>query len=152
MEDMAARYADRSVRSVFLYTREAHPGEFYRHHTSMEVKRHHARALQQEFSFKREILLDDLEGTAHRAYGSLPNMSWIIGPGGIIHYKATWTDPADIEEALKEVLRDAERRAKGGFLPYHSERLRWRGRDDAKFRERLEKNGPQAVTDFYGKK
>jgi hypothetical protein len=152
MEDMAARYADRSVRSVFLYTREAHPGEFYRHHTSMEVKRRHARALQAEFSLKRPVLLDDLGGTAHRAYGSLPNMSWIIGPGGIIHYKATWTDPADIEDALKDVLRDVKRRAKGGLLPYHSARLRWRGRDDEKFRARLEKNGPQAVTDFYGKK
>ena len=152
MEDMAARYADRSVRSVFLYTREAHPGEFYRHHTSMEVKRHHARALQQEFSLKRQVLLDDLEGTAHRAYGWLPNMTWIIGLGGIIHYKATWTDPADIEDALEEVLRDAERRAKDRLLPYHSERLRWRLRDEGKFRTRLEKNGPQAVTDFYGKK
>ncbi len=39
-------------------------------------------------------------GTVH--YGMLPNMTWLIGPGGIIHYKAAWTDPAEIEEA--EVL------------------------------------------------
>lgn len=147
---MAARYAHRSVRSVFLYTREAHPGENYRHHTSLEDKRHHARAFQAEFDVKRRILLDDLEGTAHRAYGMLPNMTWIIGGGGIIHYKAAWTDPGDIEEALRYSLDCHDRRTRDKLLPYHSERLRWRVRDDAKFRPRLEKNGPQAVKDFYG--
>ena len=101
MEDMAARYAHRSVRSVFLYTREAHPGEDYRHHTSMEDKRHHARAFQAEFGIKRQILLDDLEGSVHGAYGMLPNMTWIIGSGGVIHYKAAWTDSVDIEDALR---------------------------------------------------
>jgi hypothetical protein len=152
MESMAARYADRSVRSAFLYTREAHPGEHYRHHTSMDVKRHHARAFKDEFDVKRAILLDDLDGTAHRAYGWLPNMTWIIGPGGIIHYKATWTDPADIEDALNYALDALARRVKDRLLPYHSERLKWRLRDEDKFRARLEKNGPQAVTDFYGKR
>jgi hypothetical protein len=150
MEEMAARYAHRSVRSVFLYTREAHPGENFRHHTSMDDKRHNARAFRTEFNVRRQIVLDDLEGTAHRAYGMLPNMSWIIGPGGIIHYKATWTDPTDIENALEYALDALDRRAKDKLLPYHSERLKWRVRDDDKFRARLLKNGPQAVKDFYG--
>ncbi len=150
MEEMAARHAHRSVRSVFLYTREAHPGENFRHHTSMDDKRHNARAFRTEFNVKRQILLDDLEGTAHRAYGMLPNMSWIIGPGGIIHYKATWTDPTDIEDALKYALDALDRRAKDKLLPYHSERLKWRVRDDDKFKARLLKNGPRAVKDFYG--
>jgi hypothetical protein len=150
MEEMAARYAHRSVRSVFLYTREAHPGENFRHHTSMDGKRRNARAFRTEFNVRRQILLDDLEGTAHCAYGMLPNMSWIIGPGGLIHYKATWTDPADIEEALKYALDAMDRRAKDKLLPYHSERLKWRVRDDDQFRARLVKNGPQAVKDFYG--
>jgi hypothetical protein len=118
----------------------------------MDVKRHHARAFKDEFDVKRAILLDDLDGTAHRAYGWLPNMTWIIGPGGIIHYKATWTDPADIEDALNYALDALARRVKDKLLPYHSVRLKWRLRDEDKFRARLEKNGPQAVTDFYGKR
>jgi hypothetical protein len=152
MEDMAARYAHRSVRSVFLYTREAHPGEHYRHHVSMDDKRHHARAFQAEFQVKRQILLDDLEGTVHRTFGTLPNMTWIIGTGGLIHYKAAWTDPADIEDALKYSLDAQERRVTDKLLPYHSERLKWRMRDEEKFRTRLTRNGPQAVTDFYGER
>ena len=67
MEEMAARYAHRSVRSVFLYTREAHPGENFRHHTSIDDKRQNARAFKAEFNVKRQILLDDLKGTAHQA-------------------------------------------------------------------------------------
>jgi hypothetical protein len=151
MEEMAARYADRSVRSVFLYTREAHPGEHCRHHVSIDDKRRNALAFKTEFNVRRPILLDDLEGTAHRAYGMLPNMSWIIGTGGVIQYKAAWTDPTDIEDALRYTLDALERRAKDKFQPYHSERLKWRTRDDDKFKARLMKNGPQAVTDFYGK-
>lgn len=152
MEDMAVRYADRSVRSVFLYTREAHPGENYRHHGSMDDKRHHARALKAEFDFRRRILLDDLAGTAHRAYGMLPNMTWIIGRGGVIHYKAAWTDPADVEAALNATLDGLGRRTKDKLLPFYAERWAWRTRDDEKFRARLVNAGPQAVADFYGKK
>ena len=72
MEDLASRYADRAVRSVFIYTREAHPGENYRHHESMEDKRAVARAFVEHSNVKREILLDDLEGSAHRTYGPCP--------------------------------------------------------------------------------
>jgi hypothetical protein len=77
-------------------------------------------------------------------------MSWIMGPRGLIHYKAAWTDPNDIEDALRYSLDAVECRGKDKLLPYHSERLKWRMRDDEKFRARLIKNGPQAVKDFYG--
>ena len=56
-----------------------------------------------------------------------------------------------IEDALKYSLDALARRAKGQLLPYHSERLKYRMRDEDKFRARLSKNGPQAVSDFYGK-
>ncbi len=49
MDDLADRFADRAVRSVFLYVREAHPAENYRHHTSMAAKRANARAFQSHF-------------------------------------------------------------------------------------------------------
>lgn len=150
MEDMARRYADRAVRSVFLYTREAHPGENYRHHTSMDDKRHRARAFRDHNDVRRPILLDDITGTAHRAYGMLPNMSWIIGRGGVVYYKAAWTDAADLEKALAETVDALERRKTIPMAPFYSERLAWRPRDDAAFRRQLEIAGPQAVSDFYG--
>ncbi len=147
---MARRYADRAVRSVFLYTREAHPGENYRHHTTMDNKRHHARAFRQHNEAKREILLDDVEGTAHRAYGMLPNMTWIIGRGGVVYYRAAWTDVKDLEAALIETIDGLERRASEPLAPFHSERLSWRVRDMETFRRQLAISGPQAIADFFG--
>ncbi len=148
MNGIADRYADRAVSSIFIYTREAHPGENYRHHSAMDDKRHHAGALRDDVGVTRPILLDDLEGTAHTAYGRLPNMTWIFGRGGLILYKSAWTDPNDVEDSLKHSLEGLERRIKGDKLPYYSERLSWRVRDDS-FREILERCGPQAVSDFY---
>jgi hypothetical protein len=152
MDAIAVRHAGRAVRSVFLYTREAHPGELYRHHTSMDGKRRNARALRDIVGLKRQILLDDLVGTVHRAYGMLPNMTWILGRGRLVLYKAAWTDPADVENALLGALDGLARRVKGEQMPFYSERLSWRVRDDATFRRLLERCGPPAVTDFFGDK
>lgn len=151
MEDMARRYADRAVRSVFLYTREAHPGESYRHHSTMDDKRHQARAFRQHNDIERRILLDDIAGTAHRAYGALPNMTWIVGRGGVIYYKAAWTDAGDVEDALRATLDGlAGRAADPPRAPFYSERLSWRVRDMQAFRRQLAIAGPQAVSDFFG--
>ncbi len=150
MDDLSDRYADRGVTSVFVYTREAHPAENYREHTSMDVKRSHARALRDQFNLRRRILLDDLVGTAHRGYGGLPNMTWIAARGMLL-YKADWTVAGDVEDALAASLGFLARRKAEGLTSVFSERLAWRGQDQAGFRTGLERNGPQAVTDFYGK-
>lgn len=151
MDAMAKRWSEHGVQSVFLYAREAHPGERYRHHTSMDDKRHHARALRERSGVERPILLDDLTGTAHRAYGMLPNMTWIIGRGGVIYYKAAWTHHADVEDALRATVDGlAGRSATPPLAPFYSERLAWRVRDMETFRRQLAVAGPQAVRDFFG--
>lgn len=133
MEALAGRYADRAVHSVFIYTREAHPGENYRQQTSMDDKRHHARPFREQCKVQRQILLDDLEGTAHHAYGLLPNMTWIIGSGGFIHYKSAWANPNDVGDALDAVLDFQANRAKQQWVPFYSERSAWSSRDPARF-------------------
>jgi hypothetical protein len=148
METLADRYANRAVRSVFIYTREAHPGENYRHHSSMEDKRRNACAFREHSKIQRQVLLDDLAGTAHRAYGSLPNMTWIIGRGGFIHYKSAWTSPPDVEDALQGILDFQANRAKHQWTAFYSERSAWSARDQVKFKEGLLRAGPQAVADY----
>jgi hypothetical protein len=61
---------------VFVYTREAHPGEHVPHHDSFERKLTCAKLLREEAGIGRDILVDDLAGTVHRAYGLMPNMTW----------------------------------------------------------------------------
>src|SRR5438874_1074394 len=103
----------------------------------MDDKRSNGRAFRAEFNVKRQILLDTWKGPR------------TARSGGMIHFNAAWTDPFDIQQALGYSLDALERRAKDTLLPYHSERLKWRVRDDDKFRARLLKNGPQAVKDFF---
>ena len=150
MDDMAGRYADRGVTSVFIYTREAHPGESLPHHSSMGDKREQARSFRNESSLQRRILLDDLEGTTHRAFGLLPNMCWILGRGGLVLYKAAWTAANDVEDALLAALDGLAGRRSGDRRPAYTERLLWRVRDEEAFRRGLERAGPQAIRDFYG--
>jgi hypothetical protein len=148
MDAVADRYAARAVRSVFIYTGEAHPGEHIRHHRTMEDKRQNARLYRDECAVRREILVDSLDGAAHRAYGMLPNMSWIVGRGGFIHYKAAWTSAPDVEAALAEILDYQAHRAARRWMPFYTERSAWSPRDRAVFRDRLSRAGPQAVEDY----
>lgn len=149
MNAIAERFQEQDVGSIFLYTHEAHPGEFYPHLTSMEQKFQHARALRDELHVTRPILLDALDGACHRAYGSMPNMSWIINKAGIPVYKSDWTDANSVENAIEYFLGMLDRRRSGEQMAgFHVERLDFRTRDVAGFMEGLARNGPKAVKEF----
>lgn len=148
MDELAERYVNRAVRSVFVYTREAHPGEIYGHHASTDDKRRNARAFRDHCLVRREILIDELDGAAHRAYGLLPNMTWIVGSSGMIHYKAAWTNVAEIAGVLDDVLTFEQYRAERQWIPFYSERTSWSARDRAKFRAGLLRSGLRALSDY----
>lgn len=149
MNALADRYAEEGVAAVFLYTHEAHPGEYFPYCTSMEQKLRHARALRDRLGVTRPILVDALDGTCHRAYGSMPNMSWIFSRSGIPVYKSDWTDPASVENAV-EYFVDVTRRRRSGerLAPFLVERLDYRRQDQDAFYEGLARNGPKAVREF----
>lgn len=149
MDPLAAEFAQRGFTSVFIYVREAHPGEHLPHHTSFAQKLAHARRFRDEQHVQRRILLDSLDGACHRAYGSLPNMTWILLRGGTIAYKAMWTDATDVRDAMENVARLGELRRQGGRLaPFWTDRLGFRVVDQAAFTAGLERNGPKAVAEF----
>jgi hypothetical protein len=146
---MAREFEPRGVNFVFLYTREAHPGENYPAHRSFEQKLAHARAFKAEFKIARPILIDDLVGTAHRLYGSLPNMTYCVARGGRVLFRADWTDPPTIEYAINYMLNSRARRREGLRLaPFYAEFVGYRWNDPAKFQEGLKHAGQQAVDDF----
>ena len=149
MDPLAAEFAPRGFTSVFIYVREAHPGEYLPHHTSFEQKLAHARRFRDEQHVQRRILVDSLDGTCHRAYGSLPNMTWILLRGGTVAYKAMWTDATDVRDAMENVARLGELRRRGGRLaPFWTDRLGFRVVDQDTFMAGLERNGPKAVAEF----
>lgn len=149
MNAIADRYADHNVGSIFLYTYEAHPGENFPHLTSMEQKFAHARALRDTLGVTRPILVDSLDGACHRAYGSMPNMTWIFNKAGVPLYKSDWTDAHSVENALQYFLKVLERRREGEKIaPFRVERIDFRQRDLDQFLEGLERNGPKAVQEY----
>lgn len=149
MNAIADRFKSQGVGSVFLYTNEAHPGEYYPDLTSMEQKFKHATALRDVLGVTRPILVDSLDGACHRAYGSMPNMSWILTRSGIPIYKSDWTDSHSIENAIEYYLGVSGKRQAGEKMaPFKVERLDFRTQDQAAFFKGLERNGPKAVKEF----
>ncbi len=149
MNQIAERFAPHGVASIFLYTHEAHPGEHYPHLTSMAQKLRHARDLRDRLGVTRPILVDALDGACHRAYGSMPNMTWIFNAAGVPVYKSDWTDSASVANALEYLVEALARRKSGERLaPFRVERLDLRRQDQAAFYAGLERNGPQAVREF----
>lgn len=134
---------------AFLYTREAHPGEHYPAHRDFAHKLEHARAFARDFGIRRPILVDGWDGPVHRAYGLLPNMTYIIGTHGRVLYRADWTDAESIRAALDYLLGEGRARRAGiRPAPFYSELLGYRPIDRAGFMEGLERAGSKAVAEF----
>jgi hypothetical protein len=149
MNAIADKFSSQGVGSIFLYTHEAHPGEHYPHLTSMQQKFRHAKALRDLLGVTRPILVDALDGTCHRVYGSMPNMSWIFTRAGIPIYKSDWTDANSLENAIEYFLGVSKKRQAGDRMaPFHVERLDFRNQDQEAFFKGLERNGPKAVREF----
>jgi hypothetical protein len=149
MNAVADKYAAHGVGSVFIYTNEAHPGEYYPHLTSMEQKFRHARDLRDVLGVKRPILVDSLDGACHRAFGSMPNMTWIFNKAAVPVYKSDWTDANSVANALDyflDVLK--RRRSKERLAPFRVERLDYRNQDREQFYAGLARNGEKAVREF----
>jgi hypothetical protein len=148
MNAIADRFAELRVGSIFLYTNEAHPGKHYPHLTGMQQKFRHARDLRDVLGVTRPILVDALDGACHRAYGSMPNMTWIFNRSGVPLYKSDWTDALSVENALQYFFEVAKRRREGPLAPFHVERLDYRVQDRKAFFQGLKRNGPKAVKEF----
>jgi len=106
--------------------------------------------LAEHSAVRRPIFRDDVDGTLPIAYGLLPNMTWIIGRGGKILYKAAWTAADDVADALDAILDGLDRQRSEPIVPMYTERMAWRESDPAGFHAGLERAGPRAVQDFYG--
>jgi hypothetical protein len=129
---------------LFLYTREAHPGENFPAHQSMEQKLAHASAFQERFQIDRPILVDDLVGTGHKLYGMLPNMTYIIDRGGKILSRADWTDPPTIEWTVQYIQSSRARRREGFHMaPFYAEIVGYRWNSPLKVMEGLRQAGPK---------
>ena len=113
-------------------------------HADFEDKLAAARRLRDELGISRTILVDDHQGSVHRAFGLLPNMSWVLDGRGTILYKAMWTSAAHIASFLGSRAEAAG----PSSATFYAEQVAPVARDRDAFQRGLERNGPSAVTEF----
>lgn len=115
MEKTARDYPGAS--SAVLYVREAHPGSAIPAHKTLDDKKACASLLKSDLHDPRTVLVDDVDGHAHQAYGSMPNAVYIIDKQGIVQFKAPWNSPAATRKALAAVLAGHAAPFKSYFKP-----------------------------------
>lgn len=108
---------DARISNAILYVREAHPGADVPQHRSFEDKQSCAQRLKDEDGETRTVLVDDLEGTAHTAYGGMPNTLFIINRNGCVVFRAEWNNPKATQDAVTALLSGTPLRTRSYFLP-----------------------------------
>jgi hypothetical protein len=97
------------------------------------------------------LLVDDLEGSVHLCYGSMPNMIYIIDKNGKIVYKAMWTDHQEIASVLENLALADRLQAQGVRVkPSYMEKINYIPAEYAGgLREKVfDRAGPKAWADY----
>jgi hypothetical protein len=100
---------------------------------------------------RTRLVVDDLDGTMHRAYGMLPNMVYVLDRAGRVVYKAMWTDHDDLAHVLANLAWAKEQQARGiRVKESYVERLAFvPATYEGDLRERVfGRAGPQASRDY----
>ena len=142
MERLASEHPE--AEFLVIAVREAHPGEITGPHTSQPQKRQAAQQLAVEEAIRRRVLVDDLEGTVHRAYGGAWNPVYVIDADGRVAFRRAWNHPGEVARALTALIE-------GNPLPSENESVEMAqlpGRAAIGLRL-LERGGRSALLDFY---
>ena len=151
LNELYKRYRDQGFEFFTVYVREPHPGENYGPHKTWEQKLQAAKDCRQQDEIQNPLIVDDLDGTMHRAYGSMPNMIYIVDKNGKVAYKAMWTDHEEIESVLENLVLADQLQSKGVRVkPSYTEKINYIPAQYAGgLREKVfDRAGPQAWQDY----
>ena len=141
MERLALEHPE--AQFLVIAVLEAHPGENAAQHTTIAQKRQAARRLTTEEGIRRRVLIDDLQGTVHRAYGGAWDPVYVIDAGGRIVFRRAWNHPKEVAQTLDALAN--------GLEPPTGESIEMAqlpSRTPTGLRL-LERGGKQALLDFY---
>jgi len=149
MNDLFDEYNSEDVQFIFVYVREAHPGDEIPAHSSEEDKIEAAELLRDEEDVEMPIIVDDLRGSIHRKYGMLPNPTYLIDKSGRVAFRCLWTDAGVVEEALEELLeRQRDRDVEHAVVNGGEDRALQLSNAFVYSRRALRRGGDQAIQDF----
>lgn len=149
MNKLCDKYRGKDVEFLFVYVREAHPGEEIPAHQEMDDKIRAAELLRDEEDVEMPILVDDLRGAIHRRYGRLPNPTYVIDKSGRVAFRCLWTQPGTVEDALEELLeRQHERGTDHAVVHGGEDRSMPMSYAVIHSYRALERGGEQSLNDF----
>jgi peroxiredoxin len=137
------------IEFLFVYVREAHPGERVPAHSSMANKVRAARLLRDEEDLQMPVLLDDLSGSIHRKYSRMPNPAFLIDKSGRVAFRSMWAQPQPLGAAIEELLRAQKERRTEHAIVRQGEDLSLPLSYGVLYSYRaLERGGKQSLEDF----
>jgi hypothetical protein len=136
-------YADRA-QWLFLYVREAHPGDRLREHENFEQKSEQAEYFRGADRVPWPVLVDDVEGTLHQRYGLLPNSVFLIDVEGRVAFRGDFSHGPTLRRALDDLFEQGGR----GPVPDATDRMMHMLGPTAYGWEAIRRAGPRAVRDL----
>lgn len=115
MSNLVKRFSN--VSFSVLYVREAHPGSNFPSHKSINEKINCAKELKYTDDEIRNIVVDDVNGTAHVSYGGYPNAIFIINKNGCVVFRSDWNNVSATSAALTLLLSGKSASTKSYFFP-----------------------------------
>jgi peroxiredoxin len=103
INELYDRFRGDDIEFLFVYVREAHPGEIIPAHHSAREKTEAARLLRDEEDMRMPIVVDDLRGSIHRKYSQLPNPAFLIDRSGRVAFLSLWSKPEGLGRAIQEL-------------------------------------------------
>src|SRR5918994_4466121 len=92
-----------------LYVREAHPGDRYAQPQTFDDKLRLAREYRKRDSIPWPIVVDDIDGTLHRALDAKPNAAYLVDIDGRIAQRVLWSnDERGLRHAIQALLAHRE--------------------------------------------
>ncbi len=103
IKNLHAEYGS-EVEFVYVYVREAHPGEHIPQSQTMQDKTAQACALQAEQAIPWKIAVDTLSGEVHHLLATRPNAAYLIDATGKVVFRTLFAADA---KALKQAIQMA---------------------------------------------
>ncbi len=148
--ELSEEFTNDDIEFLFVYVREAHPGEELPAHRSMEDKVRAAKLFREEENVPFAILVDELAGKVHRKYGAMPNSTFLIDKSGRVAFRALATRPAVLGEAIEELLeRQQQRGVEHAVVHGGEDRTLPSLRSFVHAYRALERGGESAIENFH---
>ena len=149
INELYDRFRGDNIEFLFVYVREAHPGEIIPAHRSLREKTEAARLLRDEEALQMPVLVDDLRGSIHRKYSKLPNPAFLIDKSGRVAFLSLWSKPEALGAAIEELLELQEERGVDHLIVHGGQDLSMPLPYSTLSAYRaLERGGRQSLSDF----